>query len=68
MLLDISNSADPDAPKPDTVDVTRGLGSRLIAAFASQLGGKLDQGFEDGLYRVSVVFQISDFKPEFRDY
>ncbi|RDD66685.1 sensor histidine kinase [Thalassococcus profundi] len=45
-----------------------GLGNRLIRAFATQLGGELTQEVSEGLYRVRVQFQLSDFKPEVVDY
>ncbi|MFZ5962674.1 sensor histidine kinase [Thalassococcus sp. BH17M4-6] len=45
-----------------------GLGEKLIRAFATQLGGELTQGEEDGIYRVHVAFALSDFKPEVVDY
>lgn len=41
-----------------------GLGSRLIRAFSTQVGGTLDQFEEDGLYRVRLKFRLKDFKPD----
>ncbi|SNR27929.1 sensor histidine kinase [Puniceibacterium sediminis] len=63
--IEISNSCDAD-----TVDPTHsnGLGSRLIRAFATQLGGELEQGPKDSIYLVRVEFTLTDFIPEARDY
>ncbi|WP_417722962.1 histidine kinase dimerization/phosphoacceptor domain -containing protein [Salipiger sp.] len=45
-------------------DEPSGLGSRLIRAFATQLGGTLEQGEVDGVYRVRVEFAVTDFTPD----
>ncbi|MFD1343351.1 histidine kinase dimerization/phosphoacceptor domain -containing protein [Litorisediminicola beolgyonensis] len=63
--LEVSNSAG-DIPAPP--DPRGGLGTRLMRAFATQLGGSLEQAQEDGIYRVRVDFQTADFKPEVVDY
>ena len=64
VVLEITNSVGEE-PK----EVRRGgLGNRLIQAFATQLGGTLNQGVSDGRYRVRVLFSLSDFKPEVVDY
>ncbi|MHA6345801.1 sensor histidine kinase [Roseivivax sp. CAU 1761] len=63
--LEISNSCDGEG---DGEAGRPGLGSRLIQAFALQLGGALEQGPRDGRYRVQVRFPLSDFKPEVVDY
>ena len=62
----ISNTSDPHAERSSTGET--GLGSRLIRAFVTQLGGDLEQGLEDQCYAVKVLFTISDFKPEVVDY
>lgn len=41
-------------------DDNSGLGTRLIAAFASQLYAEIDQGIEDDRYVVKLVFMRSD--------
>ncbi|MHA6323834.1 sensor histidine kinase [Roseivivax sp. CAU 1753] len=66
VLFEVSNSSDPD--RLAAIDSMGGLGQRLIQAFATQLGGELTQGLDGDVYRVSVTFQISDFKPEVVDY
>ncbi|ETX27291.1 sensor histidine kinase [Roseivivax isoporae] len=65
--LEISNShlAEPDA---DAAGARPGLGTRLIQAFATQLGGALEQGPAGDRYVVAVRFHLSDFKPEVVDY
>lgn len=45
-----------------------GLGQRLIRAFATQLGGDLQQGHQDGVFSVRVEFTLTDFIPEAQDY
>ena len=64
--VEVSNTSNSDNKPSDTVDT--GLGSRLIRAFVTQLGGDLEQGREDQRYKVKVQFAISDFKPEVVDY
>ncbi len=66
VVLEISNSAGNGENDPDAT--RSGLGNRLIQAFATQLGGVLTQGLEAGRYRVTVLFSLSDFKPEVVDY
>ena len=64
-MIRVTNSCVPDAVQ---VGERSGLGSRLIRAFATQLGGELEQGVEDGVYVVTVVFTLTDFIPETGDY
>ncbi|MGJ8546557.1 MAG: sensor histidine kinase [Sulfitobacter sp.] len=45
-----------------------GMGSRLIAAFAVQLGAKVEQSEEDGVFKMSVEFKAEEFAPETVDY
>ncbi|SLN37398.1 putative sensor histidine kinase pdtaS [Roseivivax jejudonensis] len=66
VALEVVNSCG-DMPLADDADRT-GLGNRLIQAFATQLGGALEQGSVDGRYRVRVLFRLSDFKPEVVDF
>jgi two-component sensor histidine kinase len=66
VILEISNST---GDSPIFEDATRsGLGNRLIQAFSTQLGGTLHQGAEGDRYKVTVLFHLSDFKPEVVDY
>ncbi|SPF79565.1 sensor histidine kinase [Pseudoprimorskyibacter insulae] len=60
--LTISNSlggAQQARPEPGS-----GLGRKLIAAFAQQMEGHLEEVFEPGACRVSITFQISGFHDE----
>ncbi|WP_159441664.1 sensor histidine kinase [Roseivivax lentus] len=66
VTFEVSNTSDPE--QLPVVDRMGGLGQRLISAFATQLGGELNQGLEADTYRVTVTFRISDFKPEVVDY
>ncbi|GGG77988.1 histidine kinase [Salipiger pallidus] len=64
-VLRICNSAGPGAGKQSTLRTEPvGLGSRLIQAFATQLGGELEQEQDGETYMVRVVFQIRDFEPD----
>ncbi|MBN9889656.1 sensor histidine kinase [Salipiger abyssi] len=68
-LLEITNTAAPEGParageEADMDIEPAGLGSRLIQAFAMQLGGTLEQGLEGGTYRVRVAFALKDFEPD----
>ncbi|APX25364.1 MULTISPECIES: sensor histidine kinase [Salipiger] len=66
-VLEIRNSAGPEGRTSDDEDLEvepAGLGARLIQAFATQLGGRLEQGREDGEYVVHVHFQLTDFEPD----
>lgn len=51
-------SADPSPPSPEGT----GLGSQLVAAFASQLGGEVQSSAEDGLYRLRVEFALTSLQ------
>lgn len=64
-LIEISNTCHPE---PELSSDSTGLGSRLIRAFATQLGGELEQGVSDGIYSVRVTFTLTDFIPEAGDY
>lgn len=64
-VLEISNSdATPETVDPAIRIEPKGLGSRLIQAFATQLGGDLIQGREGDRYRVQVAFSLKDFEPD----
>jgi two-component sensor histidine kinase len=54
---EIDNSLSPDAEKADAEG--HGLGTRLIAAFASKLEAKIEQGRQGDRYVVRVVFRRS---------
>ncbi len=71
--------APPDGPgrgshaRADTLDapargpsagLAQGLGSRLIEAFATQLGGRTEAGSQDGSYRLAVTFPVDAGPPE----
>lgn len=48
--------------RPDLLPAGTGLGGQLIQAFVTQLDGQIEQGLgEDGYYRLSVRFPISEF-------
>ncbi len=64
-VIEISNTCHPEPTNPSE---STGLGSRLIRAFATQLGGELEQGVENGIYSVRVEFTLTDFIPEAGDY
>ncbi|MBY6006503.1 sensor histidine kinase [Salipiger bermudensis] len=64
-MLEISNSVAPDGPsEPEMRVEPAGLGSRLIQAFTTQLGGSLTQEREGGRYRVYVTFALKDFEAD----
>lgn len=48
--------------------VSTGLGSQLMNAFAMQLGGQIETEESDGRYRLTLRFNALDFQPEARDY
>lgn len=45
-----------------------GLGSKLMKAFAMQLGGTIDIDDTDDRYSLTLQFNADDFQPEARDY
>lgn len=53
-----------DKPEDRTPTATSGIGSRLMRAFASQLGGKEAADDNDGMYRYTVTFDIAPFDPD----
>ena len=63
-LFELSNSvgggAEPDAHS--------GLGTKLMNAFAMQVGGKLEAGESAQGYTVSLRFDALEFAPEARDF
>ncbi|APZ54003.1 sensor histidine kinase [Salipiger abyssi] len=68
-VLEITNTAALEGPAQSEEEAEMdiepaGLGSRLIQAFAMQLGGTLEQGLEGGIYRVRVDFALKDFEPD----
>ena len=64
-MLEIGNSVAPDGPsKPEMRVEPEGLGSRLIQAFTTQLGGVLSQKREADIYRVHVSFVLKDFEAD----
>lgn len=64
--LEIINTAAPDgAPKSGMQAAEpNGLGTRLIQAFATQLGGTLTQGREGDRFVVRVTFQLKTFEAD----
>ncbi len=58
--LVIANTA-PAEPPPSSPEGT-GLGSQLVAAFASQLGGEMRSGVEGGLYTLRVEFALTSLQ------
>ncbi len=64
-MIEVQNTCHPD---PMTPPESAGLGSRLIRAFATQLGGELEQHADGGIYTVRVEFTLTDFIPEAGDY
>ncbi|MDO6586469.1 sensor histidine kinase [Salipiger sp. 1_MG-2023] len=63
-VLEIANTTLPEGtPQPEKVaGEPTGLGTRLIHAFATQIGGALEEGHEDGLFVVRVRFQLKAFE------
>ncbi|EPX85058.1 sensor histidine kinase [Salipiger mucosus] len=60
----VTNTVGP-RPEGEKAEVEpRGLGARLIRAFATQLGGELDQQEEEGRYTLGVRFALVDFTPD----
>jgi two-component sensor histidine kinase len=50
--------AEPPPPSPEGT----GLGSQLVTAFASQLGGEVNTSVEDGLYTLRVEFALTSLQ------
>ena len=64
-MLEICNSVAPEGPsEPEMRVEPAGLGSRLIQAFTTQLGGSLTQEREADVYRVHVSFALKDFEAD----
>lgn len=64
-MLEISNSVAPEGPsEPEMRVEPAGLGSRLIQAFTTQLGGSLTQERQADVYRVHVAFALKDFEAD----
>ncbi len=51
-----------------TVSDSTGLGSKLMTAFATQLGGKIDVEQSEDRYMLTVSFEALEFEPEARDF
>ena len=67
--LEVINSARREMPgeanSPRGPGEIAGLGSKLMQAFASQLGGTLEQDWtETGDYRVHIIFALVEFTPD----
>ncbi|MEL7211351.1 MAG: sensor histidine kinase [Pseudomonadota bacterium] len=45
-----------------------GLGSKLMQAFAMQMGGKIDVDHSEEKYTLTLHFEALEFEPEARDY
>ena len=59
-LFSIANSAQTeDGPRPQS----KGMGRKLMRAFATQLGAKIETQERDGVYRLTVEFKASEFSP-----
>ena len=59
-LFSISNSTfREEAPRPQS----KGMGRKLMRAFATQLGAKIETQERDGIYRLTVEFKASEFSP-----
>jgi two-component sensor histidine kinase len=65
--LACENSIGPDS-KPATAAPGQGLGTRLIRAFAAQLGGTVETETTDGIHRVSLRFRVEAFSHAPGDY
>ncbi len=50
------------------VEESTGLGSKLMQAFAIQLGGKIDVTHTDDQYTLTLHFNAMEFEPEAKDY
>lgn len=58
-LLQIEGSAGEGAHAvPETMEESYGLSAQLMAVFALQLGGTLDQAVADGHYKLRIEFQL----------
>lgn len=55
------------APTGEVAEST-GLGSKLMSAFAQQLGGQIEVSHSDTWYELSLTFAQQEFEPEARDY
>jgi two-component sensor histidine kinase len=55
--LVIVNTAGPKPSEPSAEGT--GLGSQLLGAFASQLGGEIQSGFEDATFTLRVEFVVT---------
>lgn len=66
--LCVENSRSVNAKAPNEQALSTGLGQQLIKAFAIQLNGKLDVSTEDESYRISVNFEVEEFKETGIDY
>ncbi|WP_299813325.1 sensor histidine kinase [uncultured Jannaschia sp.] len=59
-LFRLSNTTlEDDGPRPQS----KGMGRKLMRAFATQLGAKIDAQEHDGVYRLTVEFKASEFSP-----
>lgn len=61
--VSVENSVGSTPTDPVAADGS-GLGSRLISAFAVQLGAEVEQERENGFFRLSVTFALEPFRLE----
>ncbi len=62
-IMVMTNSVGPIPDHEST-----GLGSKLMHAFAMQLGGKIDIDQSPDLFSLTLHFNAAEFQPEARDY
>ncbi len=55
--------SNPVPPSPQTQQPRRGMGRRLIRAFATQLEGTVDMRERNGVYELTATFAASEFAP-----
>lgn len=60
-VLTVSNSTGTSLD-PHPREEGSGLGTQLIRAFAAQIGGTIERREEDGVYAVSLSFEVEDFQ------
>lgn len=61
--LSVMNSKGPVMPQPiPDVETVSGLGTKLMKAFVSQLGGEQEITEDDTTYRLDIVFERKDFE------
>ena len=58
--LEVSNHIPEDLPQDPVPDTTKGLGAKLLNAFATQLGGTYTAGGQGGVWRATLTFPLAE--------